>query len=340
MARRKQEPIFTRVKKMEAGLPPEKQQVEDSLREIVPVNGRDPVQSVENNKIQQDQQERGSISPYSPDLDITISAGPAEPVLEGSPLRALSMPTPLPDLSTTGLGSELLPESSFVLIVPGIFLMGSPEYETGRSNDEIMHVVTLTTSFYVQKTPVTQGQWKAVMGDNPASFLDGGDYCPIEGISWDECQEFIRRLNAGKDGIYRLPTEAEWEYACRAGSLTPFCNGEISELYCARDPLLGEVGWYCGNSGRKSRPVGQKSPNAWGLFDMHGNVSEWCQDWYGEYGSDSETDPQGPKSGSAKVIRGGSWFGNAKNCRSASRFHWPPNSRSEFIGFRLVKEIS
>lgn len=129
MARRKQEPIFTRVKKMEVGLPPKKQQVEDSLREIVPVNGRDSSQSVENNKIQQDQRERGSISPYSPDSGLTFSAGPTEPVLEGCPLRALSMTTPLPDLSTTSLHGELLPESSFVLIVPGIFLMGSPEYE-------------------------------------------------------------------------------------------------------------------------------------------------------------------------------------------------------------------
>ena len=187
----------------------------------------------------------------------------------------------------------------------------------------------------MQKTPVALGQWKAVMGCNPASFPDGGDNCLVESLSWNECQEFIRRLSAGKGSIYRLPTEAEWEYACRAGSLTPFCNGEISELYCAHDPLLSEVGWYCGNSGRKSHPVSQKSPNVQGLYDMHGNVSEWCQDWYGEYGPDSQTDPCGPKSGSAKVIRGGSWFSNAKNCRSASRFYWPSNSGSEFIGFRL-----
>ena len=118
------------------------------------------------------------------------------------------------------------------------------------------------------------------------------------------------------------------------------CNGEISELYSAHDPILDEVGWYCGNSGRKSRPVAQKSPNAWGLHDMHGNVSEWCQDWYGEYGSDSQTDPCGPKSASGKVVRGGSWLSNAKNCRSASRFSWLPDSGIEFIGFRLVKEIS
>ncbi len=231
-------------------------------------------------------------------------------------------------------------ESPFVYIAPGTFPMGSPEYESGRSDDEIMHEVTLTKGFYMLKTPVTQRQWQAVMGNNPSSFMAGGDNCPVENVSWNECQEFIKRLNEGEDGIYRLPTEAEWEYACRAGSSTPLCNGEISELYCAHDPILNEVGWYCGNSSRKSRPVAQKSPNAWGLYDMHGNVSEWCQDWYGEYGSDSQTDPCGPASASGKVVRGGSWLSNAKNCRSASRLDWLPDSRIEFIGFRLVKEIS
>ena len=188
----------------------------------------------------------------------------------------------------------------------------------------------------MQKTPVTHGHWKAVMGSNPASFPDGGDNCLVEGISWNECQEFVRRLSAGKDSIYRLPTEVESEYACRAGSLTRFCNGEISELYCAHDPLLSDVGCYCGNLGRKNRPLAQKSPNVLGLYDMHGNVCEWCQDWYGEYGPDSQTDPCGPKSGSAKVIRGGSWFGHAKNCRSASRFHWSPNSGASLSGFGLL----
>ena len=231
-------------------------------------------------------------------------------------------------------------ESCFVHIAPGTFAMGSPEYETGRSDDEIMHEVTLTKGFYMMKTTVTQGQWKAVAGDNPSSFPGGGDNWPVENVSWNECQEFIRMLNAGKDGVYRLPTEAEWEYACRAGSSTHVCNGEISELYSDHDPTLDEVGWYCGNSGRKTRPVAQKSPNAWGLHDMHGNVSEWCQDWYGEYGSDSQTDPCGPESASGKVVRGGSWLSNAKNCRSASRFSWLPDSGIEFIGFRLVKEIS
>jgi formylglycine-generating enzyme required for sulfatase activity len=229
-------------------------------------------------------------------------------------------------------------ESTFVLVAPGTFLMGSPDYEAGRGGDETVHEVTLTKPFYMQKTPVMQGLWMAVMGSNTAFFRDGGNDLPMEGISWDECQQFLRKLNSIKDGNYRLPTEAEWEYACRAGSTTPFENGKISELYCGRDPILWETGWYCGNSGKASRPVARKSPNAWGLYDMHGNVCEWCQDWYGDYSTGSRTDPRGPESGPGKVVRGGSWFSNSKNCRSAARFHWPSNYQSDFIGFRLLKE--
>lgn len=307
MAKRKQEPIFSRLKILKAELPPEMQQVEDSAHETHTAvsagaiagnvgRGREPVKTGE------------------------------KPVIFG---ETSGWTDPFASL-----------ESPFVYIAPGTFPMGSPEYETGRSDDEIMHEVTLTKGFYMLKTPVTQRQWQAVMGNNPSSFMAGGDNCPVENVSWNECQEFIKRLNAGEDGIYRLPTEAEWEYACRAGSSTPLCNGEISELNCTHDPILNEVGWYCGNSSRKSRPVAQKNPNAWGLYDMHGNVSEWCQDWYGEYGSNSQTDPCGPKSASGKVVRGGSWLSNAKNCRSASRFNWLPDAGIEFIGFRLVKEMS
>jgi formylglycine-generating enzyme required for sulfatase activity len=299
--------MFYRLKEMEAELLPEKQQVEDSAQLAhTAVSGG----IIEENAGREPE-------PVETEEKLVISG------------RTSSRTDPLDFF-----------ESSFVLIAPGTFLMGSPEYETGRSSDEIIHEVTLTKGFCMQKTPVTQGQWKTVMGNNPASFSDGGNDFPVENISWNDCQEFIKRLNARKDGIYRLPTEAEWEYACRAESVTPFCTGEISELYCVHDPLLSAVGWYCGNSGRKSRPVAQKNPNAWGFYDMHGNVSEWCQDWYGNYGSDPQTDPQGPGSGSGKVIRGGSWFGNAKNCRSASRFYRPPDSRSEFIGFRLAREVS
>ena len=231
-------------------------------------------------------------------------------------------------------------ESSFVLVVPGTFLMGSPDFELGRSSDETIHEVTLAKAFHMQNTPVTQGLWKAVMGTDPASFKDGWEDLPVVGISWNECREFLRRLNSTLDSKYRLPTEAEWEYGCRAGSAAAFATGDISELYCGRDPILWETGWYCGNSGRKRRPVAQKSPNAWQLFDMHGNVSEWCEDWYADYPEEPCTDPCGPMSGSGKVVRGGSWFSSAKNCRSAARYHWPPNSKSDSIGFRLVREPS
>jgi len=187
-------------------------------------------------------------------------------------------------------------------------------------------------------TEVTQGQWKMVMGENPSYFKDCGDDCPVEQVSWDDCQEFITKLNQMEGTTkYRLPTEAEWEYAARAGSETAFANGVITETGCGHEPNLDQMGWYCGNSGNTTHPVAQKLPNAWGLYDMHGNVWEWCQDWYGSYPSISVLDPQGPDSGSRRVIRGGSWDFYARYCRSADRdFNWPDDS-SSFIGFRLAR---
>lgn len=228
---------------------------------------------------------------------------------------------------------------SFVYIPSGSFVMGSPEHEPGRDEAEIEHEVTLSRAFFLQTTPVTQGQWVGLMGNNPSAFIKHDDDCPVEQVSWFDCQEFIKAINALGEGTYRLPTEAEWEYACRAGSTAPFALGDISSLFCDHDPILGISAWYCGNSDRATHPVAQKSPNTWHIYDMHGNVCEWCQDWYGEYSSTSETDPVGPKSGQKRVIRGGSWFSSAKNCRSASRFSWAPQSGSHFIGFRLVREI-
>jgi formylglycine-generating enzyme required for sulfatase activity len=216
--------------------------------------------------------------------------------------------------------------------------MGSPVHEPGRNEDELEYEVVLTRGFHIQTTPVTQAQWKAMMGKNPSGFQDRSDDLPVERVSWYQCQEFIKKLNSSGDFIYRLPTEAEWEYACRSGSVTPFANGDIVELFCTHDPNLNAIGWYCGNSARKTHSVGQKSPNTWGLYDMHGNVCEWCEDWYAEYPSTSQKDPRGPSSGQGRVIRGGSWFSNAKNCRSAARLWWAPNSASDFIGFRLVRE--
>jgi formylglycine-generating enzyme required for sulfatase activity len=228
---------------------------------------------------------------------------------------------------------------SFIYIPPGSFSMGSPEHERGRNDDELLHEVTLTKSFYLQDAPVTQGQWKALMGNNPAAFIRLGDNCPVEQVSWFDCQEFIKALNALGEGTYRLPTEAEWEYACRAGNTAGFALGEITSLFCDHDPILDKLGWYCGNAVKATHPVAQKSPNTWGIFDMHGNVCEWCQDWYGEYFATPEVDPVGPKSGLKRVVRGGSWFSSAKTCRAASRFSWSPEFGSSSIGLRLVREI-
>jgi len=228
---------------------------------------------------------------------------------------------------------------SFRYVPAGTFLMGSPEHEPGRNDDEVPHEVTLTTDFYLQTTQVTQSQWQALMDRNPSSLQNCGPDSPVEEVSWLDCQEFINRLNALEEGTYRLPTEAEWEYAARAGTNTPFAQGDITALFCDHDPTLDSLGWYCGNSDRQTHPGAQKAPNAWGLYDMQGNVYEWCQDWYGEYPLSTDPDPLGPKSGPGRVIRGGSWFSSAKTCRSASRFSWSPQSGSHFIGFRLLREI-
>ena len=205
-----------------------------------------------------------------------VQAALAEPELVCEPAPVFpheDVPVRCPTPGEADIFASL--ESSFVPIAPGTFLMGSPESEPGRGSDEVLHEVTLTRAFHMQKAAVTQGLWKAVMGIPPASFEDGGEDLPVVSISWNECQEFLRRLNSMRGSRYRLPTEAEWEYACRAGSGTAFANGDISELYRGYDLILWRTGWYCVNSGRKSQPVAQKSPNAWQLYDMHGNVSEW-----------------------------------------------------------------
>jgi formylglycine-generating enzyme required for sulfatase activity len=229
-------------------------------------------------------------------------------------------------------------DMSFVYIPPGSFVMGSPEDECGRNHDEKQYEVTLSRGFYLQSTPVTQRQWQAVMGDNPTSSSAGGDY-PMEKVSWHECQAFIRKLNLLGEGVYRLPTEAEWEYTCRAGGAAALGDRELTVLFCEYDPFADAVAWYCGNSDRHSHPVALKNPNAWGLYDMHGNVMEWCQDWYGEYPAGAATDPAGPPAGVSRVIRGGSWFSGAKNCRAAFRGKWASNSRSHYLGLRLLKEL-
>jgi formylglycine-generating enzyme required for sulfatase activity/energy-coupling factor transporter ATP-binding protein EcfA2/Tfp pilus assembly protein PilX len=243
---------------------------------------------------------------------------------------------------------------TFVYIKHGSFLMGSPKNERGRESDEIQHTVNLTKGFYMQTTEMTQGQWMAVMGENPSSFKNCGDNCPVEQVSWNDVQEFIRRLNKKSKQEYRLPTEAEWEYAARAGSTSAFANGDIKETGCELDPNLDKMGWYCGNScvdyeggyecsscGNNckkwgTQPVAQKKANKWNLYDMHGNVYEWCSDWYGKYTNAHVTNPVGSVKGSSRVFRGGSWYHTARHCRSALRYWYAPTIRNRIIGFRLV----
>ena len=225
---------------------------------------------------------------------------------------------------------------TFNRIPAGTFTMGSPADEPGRDESEIQHEVTLTQPFYMQATEVTQRQWRAVMGSDPSAFQSCGDDCPVENVSWDHVQVFIAALNRLGEGTYRLPSEAEWEYAARAGSTTAFANGEITVTDGGGDPNLDVMGWYFHNSGGTPHPVAGKQPNAWGLYDMHGNVAEWCQDWIWAYPWEPVTDPTGPSSGSLRVTRGGHWIHYARYCRSAVRVGAYPFSPGDAVGFRLV----
>ncbi len=192
------------------------------------------------------------------------------------------------------------------------------------------HSVTLF-GFYIGKYEVTQAQWEAIMGGNPSYFK--GDNLPVENVSWNDIQEFIQKLNQKTGERYRLPTEAEWEYAARGG------NKSRGYKYSGSNDV-GTVAWYYENSGRKTHPVGQKQPNELGIYDMSGNVQEWCQDWYNYsgYSSDPQTIPTGPSSGSARVIRGGSWSVDAKYTRVSCRGYWRPLNKDRYYGFRLVRE--
>ena len=200
-------------------------------------------------------------------------------------------------------------------------------YDREADNDEKpAHQVTLS-SFSIGKYEVTQEEWEAVMGSNPSRYK--GAKRPVECVSWDDCQEFIRKLNALTGKRFRLPTEAEWEYAA--------CGGNRSQGYkYAGGNSIGSVAWYEGNSNNETHPVGQKQSNEMGLHDMAGNVYEWCQDWHGSYNSGSQTNPTGPFSGSYRVSRGGSWYNNARGCRVSNRDSYSPDSRYNSLGLRLA----
>lgn len=215
----------------------------------------------------------------------------------------------------------------FVRIKAGTFTMGS---EDGESDEKPAREVTISSGFWMGKTEVTQAQWAAVVGEKPSMFK--GDAFPVEQVSWEDIhQKFLARLKtSGK--VASLPTEAEWEYACRAGSKSVYGFGDEAET-------LGGFGWFWENSGKQSHEVGQRAANAWGLYDMHGNVSEWCEDWYAVYEGGAQTDPRGPATGTARVIRGGSWASTSQNCRSSDRDRDDPALRKrrwESYGFRVV----
>ena len=223
----------------------------------------------------------------------------------------------------------------FVLIPAGSFKMG------GDDNDieQPIHKVTISRQFYLQNTQVTQGHWKAVMGHNPSEFIKCGDKCPVESVSWDDVQEFIKKLNKKEGGdLYRLPTEAEWEYACRAETTTEFSFGNDKSK-------LGDYAWFDDNSWDKTHPVATKKPNAWGLYDMHGNVWEWVEDdWHDNYDGAPDDgrawidDPRGPH----RVLRGGSWYFDPSYCRSAARFGVALGDRDNnlALGFRLARSVA
>jgi len=229
-------------------------------------------------------------------------------------------------------------EYAFRWCPAGTFTMGSPEGELGRFSDEKQHQVTLRRGFWMLETEVTQAMWKGITGSNPSHFK--GDKLPVEQVSWEDCQKFIEQLNelkvAPSGYRFSLPTEAQWEYACRAGTTTALNSGKnlTDEKYNC--PNLNELGWYYWlNENKTTHAVGQKKSNSWGLFDMHGNVWEWCLDWYGDYPNGSVTDPTGASSGSLRVLRGGGWLSDARDCRSAHRNGNDPSNRRISIGVRL-----
>jgi sulfatase modifying factor 1 len=218
----------------------------------------------------------------------------------------------------------------FVLVKGGCYQMGDT-FGVGNRNENPVHEVCVG-DFYLGKHEVTQGQWRSVMGNNPSSFKDYGDDSPVEQVSWNDAQEFISRLNRRTGKGFRLPTEAEWEYAARSGGKKEKYAG------ASQEDKLGQYAWYKNNSGSRTHPVGQKDPNGLGLYDMSGNVWEWCSDWYDEnyYGKSPRDNPRGPDNGTQRVLRGGSWYYNSGYLRTAYRSRFGPPYRVNQFGFRLA----
>jgi len=244
----------------------------------------------------------------------------------------------LPLEKTVELGNEV--NMAVVYIPAGEFDMGSPMDEPKRDDDEAQHHIKLTKAFYIGKFEVTQLQYRVIVNDNPSKF--GGDKLPVDNVNWYEAARFLKKLSDKTGMKFRLPTEAEWEYACRAGTKTAFNTGTTLDSdvanYDATEPYADGI---IGNYLKRTTEVGSYPPNAFGLYDMHGNVWEWCSDIYDEdyYKKTPLVDPKGPAEGKPKVMRGGAWYEEAYKCRSADRNHrWPKDNQS-IIGFRIVLDI-
>lgn len=282
----------------------------------------------------------------SPDASATdsVAATPGTGLTEPAPFDTIPLgkdesyqvlPTPLG--TSAGEIRELTAlKIKFCWCPNGTFSMGSPADALGSERNEQQYEVSLSKGFWMQQTELTQTQYEALMGVNPSHFR--GEENPVESVNFSDAKEFCRRLgelppekNSGNQ--YRLPTEAEWEYACRAGSTSGFCFGDD-------DAMLEEYGWFNKNANRTTHAVGGKKPNAWGLHDMHGNVGEWCSDFYAAYPSGAQTDPHGPEAGDQIAVRGGGWFFVPQNARSAHRDAYPKSARYVGLGFRVAAEPS
>ncbi len=219
----------------------------------------------------------------------------------------------------------------FIFVKGGCYDMGDT-FGDGELDEKPVHSVCVS-DFYIGKYEVTQEQWKTIMGSNPSDFSSCGDTCPVESVSWDDTQEFIQKLNSKTGKSYRIPTEAEWEYAARSGGKKEKYAGTSS------DPDVGSYAWYGSNSDGEIHPVGRKKPNGLGIYDMSGNVYEWCHDWFGSdyYKNRPKNSPQGPSSGNNRVFRGGSWLNELPLLRASDRNDDDPSVRHRRIGFRLIR---
>ena len=255
--------------------------------------------------------------------EVSLVAGETETVkLEVKKEQIQEKPAQQPQLNS---GTNI----DMVYVPGGSFTMGcTSEQGDCESDEKPSHTVSLS-SFYIGKNEITQAQWRAVMGTNPSNF-SGCDNCPVENVSWNDAQQFIQKLNQQTGKRYRLPTEAEWEYAARGG------NKSRGYDYSGSNDI-GAVSWYKDNSDSKTHPVGQKQANELGIYDMSGNVWEWCSDWYANYSSSPSSNPQGPSTGcSSRVLRGGSWSSAATYCRVAYRRNFSPEIRGISNGFRVL----